>query len=124
MANRFASAISRGLQRAESYAGESVTYSRGSASVGITAIRGDKSATEQELGEETSVLGTRVDWIILREHVEQTAGPIAPRLGDTITDAKGVVYVVTDHPADGKPARWTEHRLALRIHTLVGSGEQ
>lgn len=123
MPNRFRTALQRGLQTVENYASESVTYSRGMASVAITATRGDKSATETDTGQQTVVQGIRVDWIVLATQINRTDGEIAPMAGDKIRDAAGVTYRVTNHPGDGKPARWMEHRLAMRIHTLVVEGE-
>lgn len=123
MPNRFRTALQRGLKTVENYASEQVTYSRGMASATIIAIRGDKSATETDTGEQTVVQGIRVDWIVLAEQINRADGEIVPTFGDKIRDASGVTYRVTNHPGDGKPARWMEHRLAMRIHTLVVEGE-
>lgn len=121
--NPFRTALQQGLQVVENSAAELVTYSRNSASVEITAIRGDKSATETDVGEQSTVRGTRVDWIVRAEQINRTDGPIVPLEGDKIIDSDGVTYRVTKHPGDGKPARWMEHRVAMRIHTLVIEGE-
>lgn len=123
MVNPFRTALQQGLAVVENFASELVIYSRGPASVEIRATRGDKSATETDTGQQSVVQGVRVDWIVRDEHINRTDGPIVPIMGDKITDSNGVAYRVTNHPGDGKPARWMEHRLAIRIHTIVVEGE-
>ena len=120
---RITDALKRGLAAVDKFTGEPVTYRRGSASAPIRATRGDKSATEAVTGNETTVQGTRVDWIILAEQIVLTSGAIEPADGDLIVDADGVKHRVTKNPTDGKPARWMEHRVAMRIHTLIIEGE-
>ena len=124
MPNRFQTALASGLATAQAYAGESIIYRRGTAAVGLVGMRGDKSATETQVGGESTVQTTRVDWLFTRETILRDAGAIVPALGDRIVDAAGVVYLVTKHPNDGKLSRWSEHRLQLRIHTLVQTGEK
>ena len=122
--SRFKAALSAGLRSVEAYAGEEISYVRGSATATITATRGDKTTIETVAGEESTVQGTRVDWIITVAELTLSTGVIQPLDSDIIMDADGVRYRVTKHPTDGKPARWLEHRLAMRIHTLVVAGER
>lgn len=122
--SRFRAALASGLRTVEAYAGESISYVRGTATATITATRGDKTAVEQTVGEENTVQGTRVDWIITAAELTLPTGLIQPLESDIIVDSDGVRYRVTKHPGDGKPARWLEHRLAMRIHTLVVAGER
>lgn len=117
-------ALRSGLATLDTYAAESVTYKRGSAEATLRAIRGDKSAIETDTGDETTTQTTRVDWIIRDTELDIDSGTIVPIESDLIIDGDGVKYRVTKHPTDGKPARWLEHRLAMRIHTLVVVGER
>lgn len=119
MLPRITAALHRGLAKVDGFAGEPVTYQRGSATAVIRATRGDKSATEAFTGNETTIQSDRVDWIILAAHLVRDAGAIEPAEGDVIVDEAGVKYRVTKHPSDGKPARWMEHRVAMRVHTVI-----
>jgi hypothetical protein len=121
---RFRNALAAGLRTVQDYAGEDVSYIRGSATATITAIRGDKTTIEGGVGEENTVQTTRVDWIVNAAELDIASGLIVPRESDMIIDTDGVKYRVTKHPNDGKCARWMEHRLAMRIHTLVVMGER
>jgi hypothetical protein len=116
---RITAALNRGLASVDRFAGEPVTYQRGSASAPIRATRGDKSATEASTGNETTIQSDRVDWIILAAALVLEAGAIDPTEGDLIVDEAGVKYRVTKSPNDGKPARWMEHRVAMRVHTVI-----
>lgn len=122
--SRFKLALASGLRTVQAFAGEDISYVRGTASATITAIRGDKTTIESSAGDENTVQGTRVDWIINAAELALPTGTIVPIESDTIIDGDGVRYRVTKHPSDGKPARWLEHRLAMRIHTLVVQGER
>lgn len=117
-------ALRSGLATLDTYAAESVTYRRGTATASVRAIRGDKSTLETATGDETTTQTTRVDWIIRDTELAIDSGTIVPTEGDLIIDADSVKYRVAKHPTDGKPARWLEHRLAMRIHTLVVEGEK
>ena len=119
--NRITAALHRGLAKVDKFAGEPVNYQRGSASAPIRATRGDKSATEAFTSNQTTIQSDRVDWIILAAHLVLEAGAIEPAEGDLIVDEAGVKYRVTKHPSDGKPARWMEHRVAMRVHTVIVS---
>jgi hypothetical protein len=120
--SRITAALHRGLAKIDEFAGEPVTYQRGTASAPIRATRGDKSATEAFTSNETTIQGVRVDWIIRAAELVLEAGPIEPAEGDLIVDEAGVRYRVTKHPSDGKPVRWMEHHVAIRLHTIVVSG--
>jgi hypothetical protein len=120
---RIVGALKRGIAAVDRFTGEPVTYRRGNASAPIRATRGDKSATEDSTGKDTTVQSTRVDWIIQAEQLVLTTGAIEPMEGDLIVDESGIKHRVTKNPTDGKPARWMEHRVAMRVHTLVVEGE-
>ena len=121
--SRIAAALHRGLATVARYAGETIEYQRGSASASIIGTRGDKTAIEAMTNNETTIQTDRVDWIFTAAALVLVAGAIEPAEGDVIVDAAGVKYRVAKHPADGKPARWMEHKVAMRVHTLIVSGE-
>jgi hypothetical protein len=117
--SRIAAALHRGLAKVDQFSGELVTYQRGNATVEIRGTRGDKTALEAATNNETTIQTDRVDWIFRASAMDLEAGPIEPAEGDVIIDETGVKYRVTKHPNDGKPARWMEHRVAMRVHTVV-----
>jgi hypothetical protein len=119
--SRITAALHRGLAKVDQFAGELVTYERGSATVQIRGTRGDRTALESATNNETTIQTDRVDWIFRASAMDLEAGPIEPAEGDVIIDSAGVKYRVTKHPNDGKPARWMEHRVAMRVHTVVVS---
>ena len=121
--SRLKTLLQRGHAVAQRFALEPVTYARGASDVAINAIRAEKQTDEVDAGQGAQLEATRVDWLIPADQVEQTAGPIAPIAGDKITDADSVQYMVVKDPVDGKVARWSEHRLHLRVHTVVHQGE-
>ncbi len=117
--SRITAALHRGLAQVDKFAGEPVTYQRGEATAPIRATRANKSATDGAVSNETTIQSDRVDWIIRAADLVRDAGAIEPAEGDLIIDEAGVRYRVTKHPSDGKAARWMEHRVAMRVHTLI-----
>lgn len=115
--------LSKGLQQVARAAGELVTYRRGTVTAQITATRGSKQA-ENNASQSSMVQSLRLDWIVNADQAQLTTGTIEPIEGDEVVDQAGVVYRVTKDPSDGKCARWMPHNVAMRIHTIIISGER
>ncbi len=86
--------------------GESVTYTRGSNDVELTAVR-SRIGTD---GLQTDGVFTRVsrtEFRVKQADLDLGAGAIEPQRGDTIEDADGVVYdVQVDFEALEQSAEW------------------
>ena len=119
--NSFRNALSKGLSQVARTAGELVTYRRGTVTAQITATRGFKQA---ENDGRSNIQSLRHDWIITADQANLSTGTIQPIEGDELEDLAGVIYRVVKDPSDGKCARWMPHNVALRIHTVIASGEQ
>jgi len=114
MSDLISSAVQFVMQHAASSLSRTVTYSRGSTELEISAVIGQ---ADYEIEDETGVrtVATIVDFVIT-DAAAFAAAFHEPAAGDQVTDGD-VVYEVLALP--GMPAwRWaTRYRRAIRVHT-------
>ncbi len=127
MANAFDTAIDAAASTVRAVAGRLVTYSRGEASVELTAAVG---STRYEAGEAADVLvehRTR-DYLIAAADLDFGSGPVEPARDDEIRDTvcsapevAGVVLVCKVLGPPGEPPfRYCDPAHAqLRVHTVT-----
>lgn len=114
-------------RRMNAFAGEAVTYSRGTASVVVTAVHIPRPYSAQS---DNGVLETADadDWIVMIDDLKlgTPAVAITPRLGDTITrTVAGVseVYAVCFVPGRNVSDNHDSARARFTIHTQRKSTE-
>jgi len=121
MANLFATTAAWMAQQRASHAAESITYTRGSYSVTLTAAKG-RTEYETLNGYGVSLTHRSQDWIITASTLVFDGSVMKPERGDRITYEYGTtteVYEVMPL-AEGQDCYKLEpHGYTLRIHTRL-----
>jgi len=124
MTSPFQNAINAAFRDINAFAGESVTYRRGSASAVVTAVVAPKDY-EAVAGYDAVETIHCHDWLIVAADLElidltDPDNPVTtlvlPAIGDTLTDGSGTVYQVLMVPGRNV---YDETRGRLTIHTKV-----
>lgn len=107
----------------KSYAGESVTYTRGVESVSLTITRG-QTAFETEDTDGFTITAHSIDFIVKASDLVLDGEVALPEVRDYITDAAGKVYSVLILPG-GTHYRFSDPaQTILRVHTrMVDDGQ-
>ena len=125
MANPFENAANAAAKATKAIFGSTVTYSRGSGSVTLTARAASTRATVAD--EQGFEFGTVIrDWIIDVADLVIATVAITPRRGDTIAvTAAGKIYTYEVLPVGGEEThRFTDSSSnRWRIHTKLKSSE-
>lgn len=113
MPNLFANANDWLTAQVQAAAGATVTYARGATSLTVTAVVGRTVFSSNADGGPRVEFGDR-DYLVA---VADLAALVAPRIGDRITDAAGLVFEVQE-PNTGEPAwRYSDpDRTEFRVH--------
>lgn len=103
-------------------ASESVTYSRGSDAVSVSATPGN-TITEMPVDDNGGTIQSRnVDFLIDGPDLILDSATITPRPGDRITRADGTVFEVNALGSEPCFRRSNPHGTLLRIHAILIQG--
>lgn len=118
MTNLLQTVAARAKAAIKSFASESVTYTRGSGSVSVSATIG-RTQTEQPIDDSgATVRSNWIDFLIDGPDLVISSATIKPQQGDTITRSSGSIYEVTAMGTEPCFRRSSEHGTLLRIHTM------
>ena len=111
----------------ETSASQSVTYSRGSSSVTLTATFGHSLLKVADGHNGVRVVRTDRDFIIRSSAIDFGSGPVLPRRGDTIVckaddGTTNLTYVVAAPRGEPDYRSCDPYGVSLRIHAKLLSG--
>ena len=116
MANVLSDGVTWLAAQIKANASETITYSRGAATVTLSVTRGYTEHTELD-GDGFPILTHTQDFICTTADLILSGSAAIPQKGDVITDAGGVTFSVYP-PSGGTPYRYSDpYRTMLRIYT-------
>ncbi len=119
--SQMSEAIDTHVTRLQSFAGETVTYRRGSSSVTLTAVRG-QSDFDEIIGESETTVHTRtVDFLFDATELRLGGQSVEPTRGDQIVAGEDVYDIAPG--VQTAIAQWNDGRRNLqRVHTVRRRG--